>query len=72
MSDYLKVKNKKHLYRDKESKSIINTDSDGLQKARALQSRLNTREEEVSNLRNEVKELQKLVSSLIEERNGNS
>ena len=70
MSHYLKVKNKRHLYRDSETKSIISTDSEGLKKAKALKSRLNRKEEEVQELRGEIAELKNLVLSLVEDKNG--
>jgi hypothetical protein len=72
MSQYLKVKHKKHLYRDPQSKCIINTDSKGLKKAKELKARINKREEEIQDLKQTVKNLELLVLQLVEERNGNS
>lgn len=70
MTDLLQVKNKKNYYRNVETKNIIINDEAGLKKAKELKARLNKREEEIQDLKDQVKDLKELVLSLVEDKNG--
>ena len=72
---YIKVKNNNHLYRDKESNCIINTNRSEyeqyLARKQQKQSEVNkvdNLERDISTLRNEITEIKDMLRSLV---NGN-
>jgi len=76
---YLKVKNEKHLIRDTTSGAILNTDDISLQKylkkresIRAEKEKKLRQEEEINNLKKDVKEIKELVLTLVEALNANN
>ena len=61
----VKVKDHPSLVRDEHSKAIINTDSTGYSKYKQQSQLINDQREKISNIELELKEIKKLVSSLI-------
>ena len=58
---YIRVEGEDHLYRDKESDAIVNTNSAQYEEFK----RMDKEKKEINNLRDEVSELKSLIKELI-------
>lgn len=70
-SNYLKVENKEHLYRDKENNSIINSDLESYKIYEELyrkkyheKKRIDMIENDISNIKNDLSEIKDLLRNL--------
>ena len=66
---FLKVKGKPNYLRDNESSGIVNIDVKGLQLAKSVKKRLNKRDEEIQELKQQVQHLSQLVEKILNEQN---
>ena len=64
MSKYVPVENSSVFVRDKETNAIINTDTSGLEKARARKLARQKEHNEIKELKTEVSEMRELLSNL--------
>ena len=70
MSDYKKIKGRPKFLKDNYSKAIIINDPGGLERAKAIKERLNSKEQEIEELKKSVDDLKNLVYSLMGEKDG--
>ena len=61
---YVPVENSNHLVRDKSTNAIINIDNSGLEKAKARKLARKKEQEEIQDLKSEVRELKELILQL--------
>ena len=61
---YVPVENSNHLVRDKSTNAIINRDNGGLEKAKARKLARKKEQEEMQDLKSEVRELKELILQL--------
>ena len=71
MSKYISVEGHSGLARDKKTGAIVNINSDEIQKAVAVSERRKQKNEELKQLKDEIRDLKALVNQLIEKENGN-
>lgn len=62
--DHIPVENSPNLVRDKSTGAIINTDKSGLELAKARKAARKKEQEELQNLKSEVKEIKELILQL--------
>lgn len=62
----LKVKNETHLYRDMDSRAIINSDIDSYNKYKESKRRIAEQKDEIQNYKSELMELKDELASLKE------
>ena len=66
MKNYLKVEGSQTLVRDTNTQAILNTDKKTINQAREAKRLRQSRNNEVLELRNEVREMKDLINKLIE------
>ena len=60
------VEGHKHLYRDKKSGAIINTDSHGYSQYKKTRKLKLTQKQEIDNLKKDIEEIKNLLKSIAE------
>jgi len=66
----IKVEGHNKLYRDEQTQAIINKDKDEYDSYILRRNKLKREREEIKNLKNEVSDLKKLITTLIEKIDG--
>ena len=61
-----RIQNQPNLLRDDENMAVINTDTKGLFKARAIKARQIKRDNEINTLKREVREMKELLLKINE------
>jgi len=66
----IKVDGHNQLYRDEQTQAIINKDNEEYESYILRRNKLKREREEIKNLKNEVSDLKKLITTLIEKIDG--
>ena len=64
--NHIKVEGNPHLYRDEESFAIINTDTNAFIRAKKIKERINTQDNEINTLKEEVNEMKNILLQINE------
>lgn len=62
--DLIRVEGEKHLYRDRETGAIVNTDSSGYNQYVKMKKRRQTQKEELDTLKKDIEEIKSLLKEL--------
>jgi len=62
--DLIRVKGEQHLYRDRETGAILNTDSSGYNQYVKMRKRRQTQKEELDTLKKDIEEIKSLLKEL--------
>ena len=62
--DLIRVKGEQHLYRDRETGAILNTDSSGYNQYIKMRKRRQTQKEELDILKKDIEEIKSLLKEL--------
>ena len=62
--DLIRVKGEQHLYRDRETGAILNTDSSGYNQYIKMRKRRQTQKEELDTLKKDIEEIKSLLKEL--------
>ena len=62
--DLIRVEGEKHLYRDRETGAIVNTDSSGYNQYVKMKKRRQTEREELDTLKKDIEEIKSLLKEL--------
>ena len=62
--DLIRVEGEKHLYRDRETGAIVNTDSSGYNQYVKMRKRRQTQKEELDTLKKDIEEIKSLLKEL--------
>ena len=62
--DLIRVKGEQHLYRDRETGAILNTDSSGYNQYVKMRKRRQTQKEELDTLKKDIEEIKSLLKEI--------
>ncbi len=62
--DLIRVKGEQHLYRDRETGAILNTDSSGYNQYIKMRKRRQTQKEELDTLKKDIEEIKSLLKEI--------
>lgn len=62
----IKIEGSSNLVRDEDSKAIINTDSQGLARAKLLKSRISGQKNEINSIKEEINEMKTILLQINE------
>ena len=68
--NYLKVKDHENLVRDKDTNVIININRSEIEQAKKRKAERIKKEQEINNLKNEVSEIKRMLTKVIEKLDG--
>jgi len=62
----IKIEGNNNLVRDENSTAVINTDTQGLNRAKLLKSRISTQDREINTLKEEINEMKDILIQINE------
>ena len=62
----IKIEGNNNLVRDENSTAVINTDTQGLNRAKLLKSRISTQDREINTLKEEINEMKDILLQINE------